>query len=142
MYDGTVVNATVYTKCPKLLTGQENNPPFQRYLDIMIEGARYFDVHPKQIDFLNSQSCRPRPMPHEFKSYQEPDIDAPLLSYDNDVVPFDGESSSLLRLAVNGKVIEINVDEVKAPVFRNFMNLFKQYGQRLELVFSKVSERD
>jgi len=62
------------------------------------------------------------------------------LPYDNDVMPFDGESTSLLRLAVNGKIIEINVDEVKSPVFRNFMNLFKQYGdQRLELVFSKVS---
>lgn len=140
MYDGTTCTATVYTQCSSLTRNhQENNPPFQRYLDIMIEGARHFGMNPKGIDMLELVACRPRPLPHEFKAFQEPAEDAPLLSYEEDVLPFNGRSSPILRLAVNGKVKEIDVDKVSDPLFKNSLNFYKQYGQRLEFVFSRVS---
>lgn len=137
MYDGTTVTATVYTKTGNY--GQENNPPFQRYLDIMIEGAKHFKVHQKHIDLLKSHKRVPRPLPHEFKTFEEPAKDSPLMTYEKDVEPFDGKSSPTFRLAVNGKVIEICMDDVKNPLFFKSLEFFKQFGQRLELALSRVS---
>lgn len=140
MYDGTTVTATVYTKISDDI-GQGNNPPHQRYLDIMLEGANHFNVHEDQINFLKSVKCIPRPMPNEFQSIGELPADAPLLTYEQDVEPYNGVDKPILRLAVNGKVLQICVSDVKdsdANVFNRALNLYKQYGHRLEIVYSRV----
>ena len=137
MYDGTTVTATVYTKAGTF--GQENNPPHERYLDIMIEGAKHFNVHPDHITFLKNHECQPRPKPNEFNTFGEPDVDGPVLSYEDDVLPYNGcTSSSIVRLTVNGKVIEICTKEVKDPLFHKTLHFYTQYGQRIEIVYSKM----
>ena len=137
MYDGTTVTATVYTKAGTF--GQENNPPHERYLDIMIEGAKHFNVHPDHITFLKNHECQPRPKPNEFNTFGEPDYDGPGLSYEDDVLPYNGcTSSSIVRLTVNGKVIEICTKDVKDPLFHKTLHFYKQYGQRIEIVYSKM----
>ncbi len=137
LYDGTMITATVYTK-DSFASVQEDNPPQQRYLELLIEGARHFQVHEKQIEFLESHKCVPRPLPHEFKSFGAAAADAPLMSYEHDVCPFNGVDTPNLRLAVNGKVLEILFVEVEGRLFRNSLNFYKQFGQRVELVLSKI----
>ena len=138
MYDGTTVTATVYTKAGTF--GQEDNPPHERYLDIMIEGAKHFNVHSDHITFLQNHECQPRPKPNDFNTFGEPDYDGPVLSYENDVIPYNNDhtSSSIVRLAVNGKVIEICTKDVKDPLFHKTLHFYKQYGQRIEIVYSKM----
>lgn len=138
MYDGRTVTATVYTK-DSSSKYQENNPPHQRYLDVMIEGAKHFKVHQDHIDLLEKQQCIPRPMPHEFKSVATLPAGSPLLTYEEDVLPYNGTDMPQLRLAVNGKVMEINIDDAKdQALIQRSLNIYKQYGQRLEMVFSRV----
>ncbi len=137
LYDGTMVKATVYTK-ESYTSTQKNNPPQQRYLELLIEGARHFQVHEKQIKFLESHECVPRPKPQEFKSFVAAPAGAPLLSFEKDVSPFNGYNTPNLRLAVNGKVLEVFVKEVEGPLFKNSLNFFKQFGQRVELALSRV----
>jgi hypothetical protein len=138
MYDGRTVTATVYTKDASSKY-QENNPPHQRYLDVMIEGLKHYKVNQKQIDLMEKQQCIPRPKPHEFKSVGEVPADAPLLEYENDVLPYNGIDTPQLRLTVNGKVMEINIDDAKdQALIQRSLNIYKQYGQRLEMVFSRV----
>lgn len=138
MYDGTAVVATVYTKD---IYDDENNLPHQRYLDIMIEGARHFNVHKDHINLLASHDCRPRPVSHEFKSFGE--ATGPLLSYENDVEPYNGATTPTLRLAVNGKALELCVSDVKdLKIFERKLHFFKEFGHRLELCLSKVNSYD
>ena len=140
MYDGTAVVATVYTKD---ISDDENNPPHQRYLDIMIEGARHFNVHKDHINLLASHDCRPRPVSHEFKSFGE--ATGPLLSYENDVEPYNGATTPTLRLAVNGKALELCVSDVNVKdlkIFERKLHFFKEFGHRLELCLSKVNSYD
>lgn len=134
--DGTLVTTTVYTKASTF--GQEARPPHQRYLDLLIEGAKHYNVNQKQIQLLESYECRPRPTPHQFKSFEDAAPDAPLLSYEKDVCPFNGEDTPNLRIACNGKVQEIIVQNVPNPLFRNSMAFWKKFGQRAELVLSKI----
>mmetsp|Transcript_11058 Transcript_11058/g.18901 ORF Transcript_11058/g.18901 Transcript_11058/m.18901 type:complete len:290 (+) Transcript_11058:22-891(+) len=137
LYDGTMVTATVYTK-DSFVSTQKDNPPQQRYLDLLIEGAKHFQLHEKQIKFLESHECVPRPQPHEFKSFGPAAEDAPLMSYENDICPFNGRDTPNLRLAVNGKVLEIFVKNVEGTLFRNSMNFYRQFGQRVELTLSRI----
>lgn len=137
IYDDTMVTATVYTR-DSFASEQEDNPPQQRYLEILIEGARHFQVHEKQIEFLESQKYVPRCVPAAFKSFDAAAADAPVMSYEEDVCAFNGEDTPNLRLSVNGKVLEILVQNVDSTLFRNSLNFFKQFGQRVELVLSKI----
>lgn len=140
LYDGSVIHATVYTKKEiDSIYAQVNNPPSQRYIEVMIEGAKHFGVDQKHIDFLKNHECNPRRLPHMFKSYGEVDTDAPLLVFEKDVKPFDGETSDILRLTVNGKVIEISPSKVNNPLFKKSLNFYKTYGQVAEIVLSNVS---
>jgi gamma-glutamylcyclotransferase (GGCT)/AIG2-like uncharacterized protein YtfP len=137
LYDDTIVTATVYTK-ESSVSVQEDNPPQQRYLELLIEGARHFHVHEKHIEFLDNHKCVPRPLPNVFKSFPAAAADSPLMSYEEDVCPFNGEDTPNLRLAVNGKVLEIFVKNVQGLLFRNSLNFYKQFGQRVELALSKI----
>ena len=50
-----------------------------------------------------------------------------------------GTDTPQLRLAVNGKVMEINIEDAKdQALIQRSLNIYKQYGQRLEMVFSRV----
>eukprot|EP00986_Skeletonema_menzelii_P002289 scaffold624_cov158-Skeletonema_menzelii.AAC.2 len=137
LYDGTIVTATVYTK-EAFTSTQKDNPPQQRYLELLIEGAKHFKVHEKQIKFLENHKCVPRPQPHAFKSFGAAAADAPLMSYEKDVYPFNGRDTPNLRLAVNGKVLEIFVKNVEGTLFKNSLNFYKQFGQRVEMALSRI----
>ena len=137
LYDGTMVTATVYTK-ESYTSTQKDNPPQQRYLELLIEGAKHFKVHEKQIKFLESHECVPRPEPHEFKSFAAAAADVPLLSFEKDVAPFNGYDTPNLRLAVNGKVLEVFVKDVEGTLFKNSLNFYKQFGQRVELALCRI----
>ncbi len=105
----------------------------------MIEGAKRLVNDQTYIDFLKNHECNPRPLPNEFESYGEVDSDAPLLDFEEDVKPFDGRNSDILRLTVNGKVIEICLSKVHNPLFKKSLNFYKTYGQVVEIVLSNVS---
>ena len=144
LYDGanTIIHAKVYTKenIDSLYT-QVNNPPLQRYIDVMVEGARHYAVDPTHIDFLNNCTRRPRPLPHEFQSFGRVPETAPLLSFENDVLPFNGENNSdnILRASINGKVMEICLSDADHPIFKRTLHFYKIYGQAQEIIFSNVS---
>lgn len=136
--DGRSVTANLYTKVKSL--AEKDELPSQRYLDVLIGGAEHFNVHPDQVEYLRHVKCIPRPSPQEYKSFPEPAEDSPMLSYERDVQPYNGEDSPYLRLAVNGKVIEICLDDIPSgdTLFRKSLQFHKIFGQRLELVFSRV----
>ena len=95
-------------------------------------------MHEKQIKFFESHECVLRPLPDAFKSFDAVAADAPLMSYEKDVSPFNGRDTPNLRLAVNGKVLEIFVKDVGGTLFKNSLNFFKQFGQRVEMVLSRI----
>lgn len=136
--DGRSFMANLYTKVKSL--AEKDELPSQRYLDVLIEGAEHFKVHPDQVECLKQVECIPRPSPQEYKSFPEPADDSPKLSYERDVKPFQGEDSPYLRLAVNGKVIEICLDDIPSgdTLFWNSLQFYNMFGQRLELVFSRI----
>jgi len=67
LYDGTEITVTVYIfnrgreEDGKFL--EENNPPQRRYLEIMMQGAKYFGVRQEYINSLNNHECVKRPSP-------------------------------------------------------------------------------
>ena len=132
-----MVTATVYTK-ESFTSTQKDNPPQQRYLELLIEGAKHFQVHEKQIKFFENHECVLRPQPDAFKSFDAVAADAPVMSYEKDVSPFNGRDTPNLRLAVNGKVLEVVVEDVGGTLFKNSLNFFKQFGQRVEMVLSRI----
>ena len=49
LYDGSIVDVTVYSNPPKTTDPAGDKPPTERYVDIMIEGATMFGVKQEYI---------------------------------------------------------------------------------------------
>jgi hypothetical protein len=102
LYNGEMIPVTVYCRKEE---GQKEGLPQERYLDVMIEGARHFGVDEKHIQELQSAPKEPRPSPSDFLSFGPPPEDT-VMTLD-DVRPFDGKDGRPTYITVNGKVLEI-----------------------------------
>ena len=55
LYDGTTVDATVYLRSPDSKRGPEiDKPPTERFIDILVEGARFHRLDKSHINYLRS----------------------------------------------------------------------------------------
>ena len=66
LYDGSIVEATVYCRDGKERGAHVDKAPTQRYLEIMTQGAKHFGVKQSHIDFLEKHDMQLRHLPHEF----------------------------------------------------------------------------
>lgn len=91
-----LVEVTVYCR-PSMDT--VNKPPAERYLEILIAGAKHWGVDPTYIQFLQEHEFQPRTLPTDFLSFGDP----PPESHYTEVpeTTEDGE----VYFSLNGKII-------------------------------------
>jgi len=107
-YDGTIVSAFAYKMDQKKLAvfSQVNNPPGERYLDIITRGAVHFGVDPAYIAKLRTVTTQPRKQLHEYRKIQPPPdrvISKAELAAGTGAEQYD-ENKPLL-ISCNGKVL-------------------------------------
>jgi hypothetical protein len=108
LYDGQILsNCYVYVLNAEkrgMIACMTSYPPSERYLEILIEGCRYYGVAESYIDFLSQHPKIPRKLPSEYRSL---DIPAGLSCWTMEQVAEGiGVDGKPLYMALNGKVIE------------------------------------
>ena len=107
LYSGERVDGWVYSNkegFSGLPKGNEDGLPSQRYIEIMVEGCKYFGIKKAYIDQLQSIKCVPRPSPADFATFQVPS-DVPTWTM-VDVSAGNGNGDNPIYFSLNGKVIE------------------------------------
>ena len=107
LYSGEKLDGWVY--CSKegvdgLPGGGEDSPPYQRYIEIIVEGCKHFGVDKEYIEHLQSLKSVPRKKPEEFKSFPVPP-DVPKWTL-QDVAKGDGKRDNPAYVTINGKVLQ------------------------------------
>ena len=100
----------------------------------MTEGAAYFKVDPKYIDWLNSLEQQPRRKPEEFEAYELPE-DAPTMTL-QEMQAGTGKDDAPIYCSVNGKVLQYLPAEENEKV-RGFVMALNA-GKQLDLEMPKL----
>lgn len=106
LYDGQVrQNCCVYQS--NLLLNCSSQPPTQRYLELLIQGAEEHGVLSSYIDYLKTIPFIPRPLPHEFLALEVPSVveNTPHWT-EEQLQEGDGVQDNPFYFAVNGKVVQ------------------------------------
>lgn len=82
---------------------EENKPPTERYITIIIEGCEHYGVKQEHINYLKSLEYQPRKDPSEFETMDVPN-DAPTMTM-ADVEAADGVDGNPIYTTCNGKVL-------------------------------------
>jgi len=114
-----------------------DQPPLERYLDIMIDGCHHFGVSEEYINFLRNHESQPRPIPGEFVSFGEPPKDSPTLTL-QEVEQCNGRDGRALRITFCGRVLECSLDHASQD-WKEFVELHDQVGHVGELYISRVA---
>lgn len=104
LYDGTIVDCTVYGDPNNKIDHSNDKPPKERYLDIMIEGCIKYGVKESYIQWLRDHEKQLRAKPEDFKSYEVPE-DAPSWTIE-EVASKTGGPDQPFYMVLNGKVLE------------------------------------
>merc|ERR1712217_341093 len=123
LYDGTKQQCTVYSmsddKLRQMMGKKDDeeifhNTPQRRYLDIIAEGCKHFDVESEYIQWLQSQPCRERTCPEAYLRYEIPE-GAPMMSLE-DVAKGDGLGGNDIYRVMNNKVMQYSGPR-EGPIF-------------------------
>ena len=114
-----------------------DQPPLERYLDIMISGCEHFGVSEEYIEFLRNHESQPRPTPGELHSFGEPPKGAPTYTL-QEVEQCDGRDGWPLLITFCGRVMECSLDR-NSKDWKEFVEIHKQVGHVGELYISKVA---
>lgn len=114
-----------------------DQPPLERYLDIMIDGCRHFGVSEEYIDFLRNHESQPRPIPGEFHSFGDPPEDSPTFTLE-EVEQCDGRDGRPLRITFCGRVLECSLDR-NSRDWNEFCDIHEQVGHVGEMYISRVA---
>jgi hypothetical protein len=134
-----LVNACVYCRPDGTDTSDVDQPPRQRYLEILLAGAKHWGVDGAYVRMLEDHPFQPRTKPGEFMSLGSPPP-RPDNNNDNDdrggevvvmeQVP-DGDDDKIY-FSLNGKIIEYS-----HPKDHKMYNIFRflrgKYGPHLEV---------
>ena len=103
-----------------------NRAPRQRYLEILIAGAKHWGVDPEYVRMLERHDFQPRQLPHEFLTLEAPPAGSPHY----ETVPESTDTT--LYCTLNGKLLEITYpkDHSYYGMFRMF---FERHGPHLEI---------
>lgn len=101
----TQEEVSVWVYCRKEnAEGIVDSTPQQRYLEIMIEGARHYGVSDDYIRQLQALPSEPSPTPDEFLSFGDPPDKTFTIP---EIMAQDGKEGRPLFAAINGKVLDI-----------------------------------
>jgi len=100
--DGKVQKCMVYQMDPTKLLPGPNNPPGERYIDIITQGAQHYKVNPAFVEWLKTVKVTPRKKPSEFKKLPAPKVDQKISK--EDLAKHDGSNNSEMWMSVNFKV--------------------------------------
>ncbi|OQR95641.1 kinesin [Thraustotheca clavata] len=105
LYNGECIEATVYCQdLVKVPMDEVNNPPNERYIEIMILGCEYYGVSKSHINYLKSVPFIPRRKPIDFVQFQIPP-NTPTFNAEQ-LKTGTGINGNPLLLSLNGKVFE------------------------------------
>lgn len=132
LYDGTIVDCTCYSNPPKEdpsgAGNTEDKPPTERYIDIMVEGARNHKVDENYIQGLLKMDSQPRTKVADFEKWERP-ADLPTWTM-KEVEAGTGGDGQPMYSALNGVVVECLLPK-DAPFYGPTQNLFA--GKHMEI---------
>mmetsp|Transcript_22613 Transcript_22613/g.52183 ORF Transcript_22613/g.52183 Transcript_22613/m.52183 type:complete len:314 (+) Transcript_22613:50-991(+) len=99
-----------------------DKPPSERYLEIMVEGAKYYGVRKEHIEYLENHDRTPRPLPEEFKCFGKVPEGAKSMPIE-EVLKQNGKNGQPLCMTVNGKVLRCTVDP-DTEAFQDKVNMY------------------
>lgn len=139
LYDtDELVEVNVYSRpnSTKERDSSVDNPPQQRYIEIMVEGCEYYGVKKEYIDFLKNHDQIPRPMPNEFKSFGQVPDDVPS-KHKEEILKCNGAQGAPLWITVNSMVLECDADR-ESEHFKYFQKTSDKFGRALEMFLSHI----
>ena len=121
-----IVPAFVYCRPIGTDTTMFDQAPRQRYLEIMIAGAKHWGVNQEYIQMLQNHHYQPRPSPNDFLSLGDPP--APLAHYSD--VP--ESTPDTIFMSLNGKIIQFTFP--KDHFYHDVTHMLRRtYGPHLEI---------
>jgi hypothetical protein len=95
---------------------KENNPPSERYIDIIVRGCKYYGVAQSHIDHLEAHPIVPRKKPSEFSKYPVP-LENPRSITEAELATMNGLDGAPLCFVVNGKVLNCTAEGAIRDVY-------------------------
>lgn len=116
-----------------------DQPPTERYLQVLVEGAKHYGVDPSYVQSLNDHECRPRPPPSEYLTFSEVEgwNDNAMTRAQVDERG-SGKDGQPLYARCRGRVIELLQDPSTAAMQSDYSESFLKHGRDLELFMAKV----
>ncbi|KAK3260279.1 hypothetical protein CYMTET_30753 [Cymbomonas tetramitiformis] len=120
LYDDSELTVTVYkysTTKTSAFHG-DDNPPSQRYIEIIVEGCTKAKVSEGYIQWLKTIEREPRTSPENFRKLPDPPTSETMTKCVFDTC--DGEDGRPFCSVLNGKVVEYKADSPMMQAFKNF----------------------
>ncbi|EQC39733.1 hypothetical protein SDRG_03161, partial [Saprolegnia diclina VS20] len=134
LYDGRLVDATIYGRDAAKVAalGQEDKPPSERYIEIMVRGCEHYGVAASHIALLKSVPFVPRKSPSDYISVPVPD--GLRWFTQEELRAGTGVDKRPLLISINGKVREY----IGSPDFAMYKNMLRMAGQPMEPFIAKM----
>lgn len=136
----TLKNVSVYCRPQEDIEGSRHVdlPPSERYLQVLIYGARHYGVDPKYIQWLQDHECQPRCDPSDYTSF--PVAEGQLGTMKRDAVDTlgNGLDGKPLYLRCNGKVVEFCKESDEDPLFKEWQKMFHKSERDIDLFIARV----
>lgn len=129
------MKVSVYCRPDGANKEEDNRPPKERYLEILIAGAKHFGVDPGYIAFLEKHDRQPRTPPDQFIGFGDAPADA---QHFTQVPESSDEEGGSLFFSLNGKVIQ-TVYPANHPHHNYFKHMIQKYGPHFELGMSQLN---
>jgi hypothetical protein len=130
---------TVYCRPEGVPRGPDvDKPPSERYLQIIIAGAKHHGVDPSYIDYLEKVESRPRPCPTTYLSFptQEGAMNK-FMTRDHVETHGTGDNGNPFYMLSQGRVIECS-REPDHRLFQEFAKMAKTHGRDVELFINRL----
>ena len=133
-------NVSVYCRPQADIEGSKemDRPPSERYLQLLISGARHFGVDPKYIQWLEDHECKPRCDPSEYLSFLPVEGELGNIKRDDVDTMGTGVDSNKLYVRCWRKVIELCKESEDDSFFEEWKQIFSQREKDVELFMSRV----
>lgn len=137
LYDGSEVQVTLYGRNSDHRDCETNNPPSERYIEIMIAGCQHYGVDPKYVEFLRNVKQTPRPSPESYISFGTPDNQENFMALD-EVLANDGSDGKTLYFTINRKVVAA-MEDLDSKFFHEMKGMFQKMGQIGDILISRIA---
>jgi len=135
-----LIDVTVYCRSESARNSSDDSddlPPTQRYLEILITGAKHYKLDEGYIQFLENHPYQPRSFPHEFESIGN----IPNSSIHYEEVPKNNDcegDAGKIYFTLNGKMLEYTQPK-NSMSYKVMKNMYDKHGPHLEIIASRIS---